>query len=107
MASSNTITFVAGRLFLKWQCIFRFLYSSAQAREPDIGCLLLFESRSRILRGQSPVVSVYLSKQSQNDSEPGGGGGLESIRGRSSFSSLIDNLDKSHRIRGFECAVRI
>ena len=89
MASSNTITFVAGRLFLKWQCIFRFLYSSAQAKEPDIGCLLPLESQSRILREQILVVSVHLSKCGQNDSEPGGGGELESIRGRSSFSSLI------------------
>ena len=72
VASSNTITFVAGRLFLKWQCIFRFLYSSAQAKEPDIGCLLLLESQSRILREQSLVVSVHLSKCGQNDSEPGG-----------------------------------
>ena len=90
MASLNTITFVAGRLFLKWKCIFRFLYSSAQAKEPDIRCLFLFEGQSRILREKSLLVSVYLSKWSQNDGEPKGRGGLESVRDRSSFSSLID-----------------
>ena len=75
---------------MKRQCIFRFLYSSAQAKEPDIRCLLLFEGQSRILREQSLLVSVYLSKWSQNDGEPRGRGGLESVRDRSSFSSLID-----------------